>query len=158
VDNEAAGFWVLPRGGCRYNTVNWIRQGKEENTQEGGARSRKVRYKRNLLGNIGINDRTCEKFELPGHTMFPCIAMYPESLNIAIKILFSIIKGENNVFIAKIKPCTQSLDSHPVLPDNVRCRDILDCEMEGVSPVTNSFDVSIGYSSLEEIAIIMESG
>ena len=44
VDNEAAGFWVLPRSGCRYNTVNWIRQGEEENILEVGPRSRKVRY------------------------------------------------------------------------------------------------------------------
>ena len=42
-DNEAAGFWVLPRSGCRYNTVNWIRQGEEENILEVGPRSRKVR-------------------------------------------------------------------------------------------------------------------
>jgi len=41
-DNEAAGFWVLPRSGCRYNTVNWIRQGEEENILEVGPRSRKV--------------------------------------------------------------------------------------------------------------------
>ena len=41
-DNEAVGFWVLPRSGCRYNTVNWIRQGEEENILEVGPRSRKV--------------------------------------------------------------------------------------------------------------------
>jgi len=44
VDNEAAGFWVLPRSGCRYNTVNWIRQGEKENILEVGPRSRKVSF------------------------------------------------------------------------------------------------------------------
>ena len=42
-DNEAVGFWVLPRSGCRYNTVIMDSAREGENTQEGGTRSRKVR-------------------------------------------------------------------------------------------------------------------
>jgi len=65
VDNEAAGFWVLPRSGCRYNTVNWIRQGEEENILEVGPRSRKVSGKPGIVGILFAHDHEVDSPGIP---------------------------------------------------------------------------------------------
>ncbi len=58
------GFWVLPRSGCRDNTVIMDLAREEENTQEDGARSRKVRSL-GADGKIGVCD-TPAVFSNPG--------------------------------------------------------------------------------------------
>ena len=56
---------MLPRSGCRYNTVNWIRQGEEENILEVGPRSRKVSGKPGIVGILFARDHEVDSPGIP---------------------------------------------------------------------------------------------